>query len=101
MKRRSRRPKLFMVTREERTLVRFYVEATSGLKARQTQTPPTARRTHITETVGEAIEVYSLPGGEQAIANSSVDGEYSRPRRNWPIDGVETNDPWPSARNDQ
>lgn len=40
---RRRRPKLFRVTREERTLVTFYVETTSALKARNTPTPTSIR----------------------------------------------------------
>lgn len=70
MKRRHRRPKLFRVVREERRYVVFYVETTSALKARKTPTPPFAKITKMRETVGEADEVYSLPGGEQAIAYS-------------------------------
>lgn len=70
VKRRHRRPKLFRVTREERTMVTFYVETTSALKARNTPTPTVAARVRTGQTVGEAEEVYSLPDGEQAIAYS-------------------------------
>jgi len=72
---RTRRPKLFKVTREERTVVTFYVQATSALKARQTATPTFAKRYHRFATAGEAVEVYSLPSDEQAIAYSPVDRE--------------------------
>ena len=72
---RHRRPKLFQVTREERVLITFYVETTSALKARKTPTPLAARRATRLETVGEAHEVYSLPGGEQAIAYSWSTGD--------------------------
>ena len=76
MRRRQRRPKLFRVTREERVLVAFYVETTSALKARKTPTPASASRIRAGETVGEASEVYSIPGGEQAIAYSWSTGDY-------------------------
>jgi hypothetical protein len=80
MKRRHRTPKLFRVVREEHVRVVFYVETTSGLKARQTPTPAFAKRMTWRETVGEALEVYSLPGGEQAIGYSwSTNEQPSRP----------------------
>ncbi len=72
---RHRRPKLFRVTREERTLVAFYVTTTSALKARNTPTPASASRVAAGQTVGEAEEVYSLPGDEQAIAYSWSTGD--------------------------
>ncbi|MFD4990763.1 hypothetical protein ACFWI1_01695 [Cellulosimicrobium cellulans] len=55
----------------------FYVETTSALKARHTPTPDHARRYAVGSTVGVAEEVYSLPGGEQAIAYSWSTNEQS------------------------
>lgn len=58
---RVRMVKLFRVTREERTQVTFYVEATSALKARWTPTPDFAVRQLHRTTVGEAQEQDAFP----------------------------------------